>query len=104
MPQRKRKDSPGKVDKRNPPLKTRLPVTGHPTTATTEASHQSSTATHPVQLPPPTVAVHDDYESDNVSDHCPVQPPPPQATVADHDSDDEEGAMRSHAEARWIQG
>ncbi|KAF8451693.1 hypothetical protein BGX38DRAFT_1329566 [Terfezia claveryi] len=35
MPQRKRKDNTGKLDKRNPPLKTRLPVTGHPATVTT---------------------------------------------------------------------
>ncbi|KAF8446581.1 hypothetical protein BGX38DRAFT_1270962 [Terfezia claveryi] len=40
MPQRKRKDNPGKLDKRNPPLKTRLPVTGHPATVTTPQTSQ----------------------------------------------------------------
>ncbi|KAF8433322.1 hypothetical protein BGX38DRAFT_1146185 [Terfezia claveryi] len=78
LPQRKRKDNPGKLDKRNPPLKTRLPVTGHPTTATTKGSHQSPSSlqaasqVHPdraAQIMKATVADCGDCESDIESEH-----------------------------------
>ncbi|KAF8431660.1 hypothetical protein BGX38DRAFT_1263404 [Terfezia claveryi] len=59
MLQRKRKDNLGKLDKHNPPLKTRLPVTRHPAIVTTPQISQ------PLQVsPPPLPADYDDHESD----------------------------------------
>ncbi|KAF8458711.1 hypothetical protein BGX38DRAFT_1265022 [Terfezia claveryi] len=53
------KGNPGKLDKRNPPLKTRLPGTGHPATVTTPQISQP-----PQVSPPPLPADYDDHESD----------------------------------------
>ncbi|KAF8447008.1 hypothetical protein BGX38DRAFT_1270643 [Terfezia claveryi] len=75
MPQRKRKDNPGKLDKRNPPLKTRLPVTGHPATITTPQASQPPQISPPLHLPPATVADCEDYESNTESDEEPEPTP-----------------------------
>ncbi|KAF8453213.1 hypothetical protein BGX38DRAFT_1141655 [Terfezia claveryi] len=79
MPQRKRKDNPGKRDRVQPPLKTRVPVTGHP-----QPPHpQSARATIPTQP----------HQS---------PPPPKQATVAEYSSDDEESVGVSDTEVQPI--
>ncbi|KAF8415301.1 hypothetical protein BGX38DRAFT_1281392 [Terfezia claveryi] len=78
MPQRKRKDNPGKQDRVQPPLKTRA-STGHP-----QPPHpQSARATIPTQP----------HQS---------PPPPKQATVAEYSSDDEESVGVSDTEVQPI--
>ncbi|KAF8440675.1 hypothetical protein BGX38DRAFT_1272924 [Terfezia claveryi] len=83
MPQKKRKDNPGKLDKRNPPLKTRVPVTGHP-----QPPHpQLATATTPTPAqphqPPPLEIATQVHHQDRAAQIM-------QATVSDYDTDDEE--------------
>ncbi|KAF8442528.1 hypothetical protein BGX38DRAFT_1272347 [Terfezia claveryi] len=83
MPQKKRKDNPGKLDKRNPPLKTWVPVTRHP-----QPPHpQLATATTPTppqpHQPPPLEIATQVHHQDRAAQIM-------QATVSDYDTDDEE--------------
>ncbi|KAF8435230.1 hypothetical protein BGX38DRAFT_1275130 [Terfezia claveryi] len=81
MPQRKRKDNPGKRDRVQPPLKTRLPVTGHPQSQHPQPPHpqsahpQSATATTPTQP----------HQSPSL--------PKQQATVAEYTASDDEESI-----------
>ncbi|RPB29674.1 hypothetical protein L211DRAFT_33486 [Terfezia boudieri ATCC MYA-4762] len=63
----KRKDNPGKMDRLNPPHKTRLPVTGHPQPP-------------PLQPPPPDSSV-DGYESEVNIATAPLQGTVPPVTA-----------------------
>ncbi|KAF8448215.1 hypothetical protein BGX38DRAFT_1270422 [Terfezia claveryi] len=76
MPQRKRKDNPGKLDKCNPPLKTRLPVTGHPATVEPQV-HPDYT----VHQSPPVTQVHPDHTAHQSPQAAQVHPPVPDDTV-----------------------